>query len=77
MQCKGVLSFLSYFKTLSNCVTQGIEPSTSRSAVKRSYRPELIVNPAAVKGVLLWCLRFYLGSVHSLISSTGAFVSFC
>ena len=40
---------------------------------------ELIANPAAVKEEeLSWCLRIYLRSVHSLISSTGAFfVSFC
>ena len=33
---KGVRSFLSYFKALSNGPAPGIEPSTSRSAVKRS-----------------------------------------
>ena len=36
LQCKGVPSFLSYFKTLSNGWALGIEPSTSHSAVKRS-----------------------------------------
>ena len=33
---KEVPSFLSYFKTLSIGPAQGIEPTTSRSAVKRS-----------------------------------------
>ena len=33
---KGVPSFLSYFKTLSNGVAPGIEPVTSSSVVKRS-----------------------------------------
>ena len=33
---KGVRSFLSYFKTLSIGPVPGIEPATSRSAVKRS-----------------------------------------
>ena len=33
---KGVPSFLSYFKTLSIGPAPGIEPATSRSAVKRS-----------------------------------------
>ena len=33
---KEVPSFLSHFKTLSNGPAPGIEPSTSRSAVKRS-----------------------------------------
>ena len=33
---KGIYSFLSYFKTLSIGPTPGIEPATSRSAIKRS-----------------------------------------
>ena len=33
---KEVPSFLSYFNTLSNGPAPGIEPATSRSAVKRS-----------------------------------------
>ena len=33
---KGVPSFLSYFKTLNIGPAPGIEPATSRSAVKRS-----------------------------------------
>ena len=33
---KGVLSFLSYFKTLSNGLARGIEPAISRSAVECS-----------------------------------------
>ena len=33
---KEVSSFLSHFKTLSNGPASGIEPATSRSAVKRS-----------------------------------------
>ena len=33
---KEVPSFLSHFKTLSNGPAPGIEPATSRSAVKRS-----------------------------------------
>ena len=33
---KGVRSFLSYFKTLSIGPAPGIEPASSRSAVKRS-----------------------------------------
>ena len=35
-RAKEVPSFLSYFKTLSIGPSQGIEPTTSRSAVKRS-----------------------------------------
>ena len=35
---KEVLSFLSYFKTLSIGPAPGIEPATSRSAVKRSTK---------------------------------------
>ena len=38
-------SFLSHFKTLSNGPAQGIEPATSRSALKRSTD---WVNPATV-----------------------------
>ena len=38
---KGVPSFLSYFKTLSNGPAEGIEPATSRSAVMRSTYHEL------------------------------------
>jgi len=35
-RAKAVPSFLSYFKTLSIGPTQGIEPATSLSSVKRS-----------------------------------------
>ena len=42
---KGVPSFFSYFKTLSIGPAPGIEPATSRSAVKRSND---WANPAAV-----------------------------
>ena len=35
-RAKIIISFLSYFKTLSIGPAQGIEPTTSRSAVKRS-----------------------------------------
>ena len=35
-RAKAVLSFLSYFKTLSIGPAPAIEPATSRSAVKRS-----------------------------------------
>ena len=35
-RAKGVPSFLSYFKTLCIDPAPGIEPATSRSAVKRS-----------------------------------------
>ena len=35
-RAKEVPSFLSYFKTLSIVPASGIEPATSRSAVKRS-----------------------------------------
>ena len=43
---KGVTSFVSYFKTLSNGPALGIEPTTSRSAVKRSTD---WTNPAVVE----------------------------
>ena len=43
-QCKGVPLFLNYFKTLSNGPAPGIEPGTTRSAVKR---PTDWANPAA------------------------------
>ena len=43
---KRVPSFLSHFKTLSNGPAAGIEPATSRSAVKRSTD---WANPATVK----------------------------
>ena len=43
---KGIPSFLSYFKTLSIGPALGIEPTTSRSAVKPSTH---WANPAAVK----------------------------
>ena len=43
---KGVPSFLSYFKALSNGPVPGIEPETSRFEVKRSTD---WANPAAVK----------------------------
>ena len=43
---KEVLSFLSFFKTLSVGLASRIEPATSRSAVKRSTD---WANPAAVK----------------------------
>ena len=36
LQCKRGTSFLSYFKTLSIGPVPGIEPTTFRSAVKRS-----------------------------------------
>ena len=36
LQCKGVPSFLRYFKTLGNGPAPGNELATSRSAVKRS-----------------------------------------
>ena len=42
---KAVPSFLSYFKTLSVGPAPGIEPATSRSAVRRSTDS---ANPAAV-----------------------------
>ena len=44
-RAKAVPSFLSYFKTLSIGPVPGIEPATSRSAVKRSTDWD---NPAAV-----------------------------
>ena len=43
---KGVPSFLSYLKTLSNGRAPGIEPATCRSAVKQSAD---WANPAAAK----------------------------
>ena len=43
---KEVPSFLSHFKTLSNGPAPGIEPATSRSAIKRSTD---WANPATVK----------------------------
>ena len=43
---KEVTSYLSHFKTLSNGPAPGIEPATSRSAVKRSTD---WANPATVK----------------------------
>ena len=45
-RAKEAPSFLSYFKTLSIGPVPGIEPATSRSAVKRSADG---ANPAAVK----------------------------
>ena len=48
---KEVPSFLSYFKTLSNGPATGIEPATSRSAVKRSTD---WANPATVKNLVTW-----------------------
>ena len=45
--------FLSYFKTLSIGLTPGIEPTTSRSAVKRSTN---WADPAAVKIYKLFML---------------------
>ena len=45
-RAKQVPSFLSYFKTLSIGQAPGIEPATSRSAVKRTTH---WANPAAVK----------------------------
>ena len=53
LQCKEVPSFLSYFKTQSNGPAPGIEPATSRSAVKRSAD---WANPATVK--LDYCLLY-------------------
>ena len=44
LQCKGSI-YLFYFKTLSNGPAPGMEPATSRSAVKRSTD---WANPAAV-----------------------------
>ena len=46
---KKVPSFLSHFKTLSNGPAPGIEPATSRSAVKRSTD---WANPATVNAFL-------------------------
>ena len=37
-RAKAVLSFLSHVKTLSVGLVPGIEPATSRSAVKHSYQ---------------------------------------
>ena len=45
LQCELIPSFLRYFKTLSNGPAPGIEPTTSRSAVKRS---PCWANPTAV-----------------------------
>ena len=45
-RAKVIPSFLSNFKTLSIGLTPGIEPATSRSAVKRSTD---WANPAAVE----------------------------
>ena len=44
-RAKAVPSFLSYFKTVSIVPAPGIEPATSRSAVKHSTD---LANPAAV-----------------------------
>ena len=48
-RAKAVPSFLSYFKTLSIGPAPGIEPATSRSAVKHSTD---WANPAVVKNLI-------------------------
>ena len=53
---KEVPSFLSHFKTLSNCPAPGIEPATSRSAVKRSTDWAI---PATDKNYLPPLIHFY------------------
>ena len=55
---KGVPSFLSYFKTLSNGAAPGIEPTTSCSVVKRSTD---WANPDAVK---LYITFVFVGSFN-------------
>ena len=63
---KEVPSFLSHFKTLSNGLAPGIEPATSRSAVKRSTNKKLYITPSFSKFM-------YLPSsgVHLLVSCTA------
>ena len=59
-RAKAIPSFLSYFKTLSIGQTPGIEPATSRSAVKRSTD---CANPAAITTVKwrpCWCPKPFL-----------------
>ena len=53
---KEVPSFLSHFKTLSNCPAPGIEPATSHSAVKRSTDWAI---PATDKNYLPPLIHFY------------------
>ena len=54
---KGVPSFLSYFKTLSIGPAPGIEPATSRSAVKRST---VWANPSFDLTFLICLFCFYI-----------------
>ena len=42
-RAKAIPSILSYFKTLNFTPVPGIQPATSRSAVKRSTETELIL----------------------------------
>ena len=67
-RAKGVPSFLSYFKTLSIGPAPGVEPATSRSAVKHSID---WANPAAVMMITLFTSKTSsLAQVLKLIGET-------
>ena len=79
LQVKRVPSFLSYFKTLSIGPPPGIEPATSRSAVKRSTDWANPVRPITIKFRIRkesskpqtnyhWCLRFSYLAPYWVIS---------
>ena len=54
-RAKAVPSFLSYFETLSTVPAPGIEPVTSRSAVKAHYPTEVILPPEEMLLTLSLC----------------------
>ena len=79
LQVKRVPSFLSYFKTLSIGPPPGIEPATSRSAVKRSTDWANPARPITIKFRIRkesskpqtyyhWCLQFSYLVPYWLIS---------
>ena len=79
LQVKRVPSFLSYFKTLSIGPSPGIEPATSRSAVKRSSDWANPARPITIKFRIRkesskpqtnyhWCLRFSYLAPYWVIS---------
>ena len=64
LQCKGTSLFLSYFKTPSVGPAPGIEPVTSRSAVKHSTVQAILSRLQRVhRPLILLCLR----EVHRLL----------
>ena len=70
-RAKGVRSFLSYFKTLSIGPVSGIEPVTSRSAVKRSGRSYSTYRHSASKAT--FCLLDRVGEKEALFESRQTF----